>query len=459
MNRPTSQDCPSSISNQFLSNHLTGHQEVIPFNRPTSQDCQSSISNQYLSNHLTGQQEVILLNRPTSQDCLSSISNQFLSNHLTGQQEVIPLNRPTSQDCLSSISNKFSSNHLLSLNRPIPQDHSSSNSLPNQEFFLSNHRIGYVTSSSKPVLCQDISSSIQSATCQDSPSSNYLLPQDVILSSSQMNQHQFSPSSNNVSPPNCILTSLQTNQTSPLSNHNHSQIYESDDESDDESVSQSDNDESINTNSIGENIDNTQQHQHTDNTNNEDEIFDNRCCDNCQRRQSAVLCNENDVHSPYTLSFIETTTLYVHCRRKFKFVPSTQNEDNASALILCEQCHNHLITDNMEVAKDIKNCWPGFIWGILSDENIQRVYGDVIWRFLPHQWRLWWLDSSHFSIPSLLNVTLDHPSSFIVDITIKIQQWNLDYQSKMLPRLANTCNKYLMPNILCPWGCSEYLHK
>ena len=70
------------------------------------------------------------------------------------------------------------------------------------------------------------------------------------------------------------------NQASPVSNHSHSQIYKSDDES----VSQSDNDESININSIGENIDNTQQHQHTDNTKNEHGILDNRCCDNCQRR-------------------------------------------------------------------------------------------------------------------------------------------------------------------------------
>jgi hypothetical protein len=122
----------------------------------------------------------------------------------------------------------------------------------------------------------------------------------------------------------------------------------------------------------------------------------------------------------------------VNSRRKFKFVVLTQNEDNASDIILCKQSYNHLINDDLKVAKDVKYCWPGFIWGILCNENIQNVYGEVIWRFLPHQWRYWWLESVIVSIPSLLNVTIDFPSSFIVDVTSDIKQWNADYSSKIL---------------------------
>ena len=447
-NRPILLDSNTTISNRPSSNQDNNYHDITTSNQPISLDCQSSMLNQVSSTYcqssisnaqLSNQSQSSISNTLSSNFRQSSILNQHSSNHCQSFRS----NQFSSNHCESISSNQSSSNHhnthqdIIPLNQLITNDISSSisnhplsNSRPHTDIFISNEQIGQDTTSlkRKNILPQDFSPSI---LYQDNPSSHTPPPQDVIITSSQMN-----PASNfRRKCPHQIL------------------------DSDEETISQSDNEESIDSNPIDEHTDNTQQHQQTNNTRNEEEFFDSCCCDNCQRRQSAVLCNENEAHSPYRLSFIETTTLYVNCRRKFKFVPSTQNEDNASNIILCKQCHNHLTTDNMEVAKDMKNCWPGFIWGILNDENIQSVYGDAIWRFLPHQWRLWWLDSCQFYIPSLLNITLDHPTPFIVDITIKIQEWNLDYQSKMLPRLANTCNKYLMPNILCPWGCSEYIHK
>ena len=32
-------------------------------------------------------------------------------------------------------------------------------------------------------------------------------------------------------------------------------------------------------------------------------------------------------------------------------------------------------------------------------------------------------------------------------------------EKKHLPSIANICNELLIPNVLCPWGCTEYLHK
>ena len=56
-------------------------------------------------------------------------------------------------------------------------------------------------------------------------------------------------------------------------------------------------------------------------------------------------------------------------------------------------------------------------------------------------------------------ISIDNPSPIFVDRTLEIDEWNEDINSYELARLASTCNKHLMPKILCPWGCTEYNHR
>ena len=95
----------------------------------------------------------------------------------------------------------------------------------------------------------------------------------------------------------------------------------------------------------------------------------------------------------------------------------------------------------------------------MTDKDILEAYDDTIWRFIPTLWRYWWIDNVRRLIPTLRDVTIESPPSFFKDITGDIDDWNADIESFYLPRLATACNKYVLPTVLCPWGCTEFIHK
>ena len=103
-------------------------------------------------------------------------------------------------------------------------------------------------------------------------------------------------------------------------------------------------------------------------------------CDNCRRSQHPFLFEKySDKPSlPYELSFQNNTTLYINSRRKFRFIKSTQNENHATDVCICTECSNHLFSDDLKQANLQSNTWPGFIWGILTDEDILEAYDDTI---------------------------------------------------------------------------------
>ena len=43
--------------------------------------------------------------------------------------------------------------------------------------------------------------------------------------------------------------------------------------------------------------------------------------------------------------------------------------------------------------------------------------------------------------------------------TKDLETWNEGIKSQKLSYIANVCNQFLLPNVLCPWGCSEFIHK
>ena len=46
-----------------------------------------------------------------------------------------------------------------------------------------------------------------------------------------------------------------------------------------------------------------------------------------------------------------------------------------------------------------------------------------------------------------------------MDIRKDLETWNEGIQSQKLISIANVCNQFLLPNVIYPWGCSEYIHK
>ena len=184
----------------------------------------------------------------------------------------------------------------------------------------------------------------------------------------------------------------------------------------------------------------------------------NLCCFNCRRKQN------NDIvelyGSSYQMNFYTFSSVEVNARRRFKFVRSANDESNAVELLMCEECAIHLTMDSSKENEKVFNSpqmtWPGFIWSIISDTSLRSKYGTRIWQMIPQTWRYWWVENSSTNFNS--NVFVHHPQSLFVDKTNEMDEWNTDIESMSLSRLRDTSNKHLMPCVLCPWGCSEFLH-
>lgn len=75
-------------------------------------------------------------------------------------------------------------------------------------------------------------------------------------------------------------------------------------------------------------------------------------------------------------------------------------------------------------------CWPGFLWSLLKDEEIHSLYGTDIWKFIPLQWRHWWLPAVSYHFPLFFNdVSIENPPPIFKDISHEINEWNQDINS------------------------------
>lgn len=165
-----------------------------------------------------------------------------------------------------------------------------------------------------------------------------------------------------------------------------------------------------------------------------------RCtCGNCKRRELPLtFCSYNNIKN----------------NKHFKHIPRRNNNHVA----LCHECHTYLTTQELEEPKDFM--WPSYIWYLLSDDEIHSKYGSYIWRFIPMEWRVWWLESCRtYHRHVFENITLQQPSPFFVDRTDQLEDFNTLRRKYELPSLKKICNNYMMPTVKCPWGCTEMMHR
>ena len=40
-----------------------------------------------------------------------------------------------------------------------------------------------------------------------------------------------------------------------------------------------------------------------------------------------------------------------------------------------------------------------------------------------------------------------------------LETWNEGIKYQKLSSIDDVCNQFLLPNVICPWGCSEFIHK
>jgi len=97
----------------------------------------------------------------------------------------------------------------------------------------------------------------------------------------------------------------------------------------------------------------------------------------------------------------------------------------------------------------------------LTNEKLLDIYGTKLWQFLPTPLREWWFLSLFDNIPYFNEntITLEEPPSIFYDNTEDTNAFTTQIKSDKLGDVTSALNKYLLPKVLCPWGCSEYNHE
>ena len=76
---------------------------------------------------------------------------------------------------------------------------------------------------------------------------------------------------------------------------------------------------------------------------------------------------------------------------------------------------------------------------------------------MPHLWRHWWIDTLPIFNVNSNHITLEYPESIIKDRTSGKEEWKNDIGLQILPHIIYSCNKHMIPCVLCSWGCSEFI--
>ncbi len=180
----------------------------------------------------------------------------------------------------------------------------------------------------------------------------------------------------------------------------------------------------------------------------------NDTCSNCKRKQNQSLIEKFGAH--YKLKFKVAWSNKVISRHKFRGIQRTKAP--IQTYYLCNECFNFLCVPG-KLSMSMKNLWPSFMWySIIGAEDVQNVYGRKIWQLVPYTWRHWWIESIRDSYGTVFdNISVEHPRAIIVDRTSELTHWNSCINSGKLSKLSEACNRHMVPCILCPFGCSEFI--
>ena len=165
---------------------------------------------------------------------------------------------------------------------------------------------------------------------------------------------------------------------------------------------------------------------------------------------------------PYGVKFYCCSSRTIKFRRKFCNMKKSSFGEDEVSIILCHECKSYL-TEDQPQKREVEwiNIWPSFYWNLLTKERgLGRVMGVNTWSFIPLIWRPYWLQVLHETFPvSYGTITIDDPPSFFRDYTVEADEFQSVLNRNKLGELKTACDAFLMPVILCPWGCSEYSHR
>ena len=147
-------------------------------------------------------------------------------------------------------------------------------------------------------------------------------------------------------------------------------------------------------------------------------------------------------------------------RRPFAFIKISRSSDPIDYL-QCNQCEVFFSDEDTDKKNGPQFIWTDFYWSILHFKDIRNHYSSgFILKIVPLEWREWCFDDIVLQFPEYYNsILITEPQSIFVDRTKDLETWNEGTKSQKLSSIADVCNQFLLPNVLCWWRCSEFIHK
>ena len=189
------------------------------------------------------------------------------------------------------------------------------------------------------------------------------------------------------------------------------------------------------------------------------------CCENAESTDKLPICRncfreEKQIGDPvYHVALQAVCKDELSCAGKWKSFVKADIPRGETHVLLCRECRS-LLDKDADVKQDWCYIWPVYIWLLISNDKMIQKYGADVVRFIPKEWHVYWatalcrLNKEIFNVDSFVSyhngicVTKDVTSSrnAFVGVTKRLK----------LGELKQGCNKYLVPLVLCPWGCTSY---
>ena len=128
------------------------------------------------------------------------------------------------------------------------------------------------------------------------------------------------------------------------------------------------------------------------------------------------------------LKTIQTIQYFIFIFNIFPAIPfiDAYSANNNIQYCLCNNCHVHLMDDNLHNTNQPDQTWSAFIWmNIIGNCDNHNAYGIKIWKFRPRLWQHWRIQSVTEILPNIFTgVSIDQLAPLIDDRIMNLKEWN-----------------------------------
>ena len=193
-------------------------------------------------------------------------------------------------------------------------------------------------------------------------------------------------------------------------------------------------------------------------------------CQDCQQ-EDLMLGDSEQVELRVVMSRVAVVDLGFHHR--WKTFTRQDIQRGETHVTLCQQCKRVLRkpvgpVPLLSLGKPKKrvfhfvDVWPVYVWKLLTDDEMIHRFGSDAIHFVPSQWWKYWKLGLITDLPDVYSdckwEQYLESVEVVVDQTFKkLAFWDI-LKHRHLGELKRGCDQYLRACVLCPWGCSGFLH-